>query len=279
MRLEGKVAVVVGTSLNIGGAIASGFAAEGAKVACNDINPAVSEGRAERIKAAGGEAISIPGDCTDEEIANAAIQTVVDTWGHVDILVNGASIFITKGLLDISLEEYRRQIDICVTGNFLWTRAAAKSMIEKNIPGSIITIISGAGWQGQPGNIGYSTGKGSLTNFVRSAAMELAQFGIRVNSFTPSATQPEDPDLIESRRKAAEQPRPEPKYMIDRELLLPMGRLAKPSDYVPAFIYLASDDSMMVTGTDMTVDGGARAKYWSWVPHPRPAGEAVGRNS
>jgi len=270
VRLDGKVAVVVGTSLNIGGAIASGMAAEGARVACNDLNPDAAEERTERIRSVGGQAMSIPGDATDEVGIQNLTENVLAKWGQIDILVNGAATFLTKGLLEISLEEYRKQVDVMVSGTLLWTQSVARSMISNGIPGSIINIVSGAGWQGQPGNIGYSTGKGALVNFTRSAAMDLAQYGIRVNSFSPTVTEPEEPELIERRRKRLEEAKdaPPPKLRLDYGGLLPMGRFPKPSDYVPAFIYLASDESMMVTGIDMTVDGGARAKYWPWVPHP-----------
>ena len=267
MRLEGKVAIVTGASPNIGGSVASGFAAEGAKLAVNDIKSEVAEDRANRIKSAGGEAIAIPGDVTDEALADASVQKVLDTFGKVDILVNNAVIFNGKGLLDMPIEEYRRQLDIMLAGSFLWTRAVARSMIERGVRGSIINLLSGAAWQGQPGNIGYSTAKSGLINFTRSAAMELARYGIRVNGFTPTATQAEDPGLIEQRAQAAStNPRPAAKYRNDFLGLIPLGRLPGPSDYIPAFVYLASDESSMVTGTNISVDGGAQAKYWSWIP-------------
>ena len=104
MRLREKVAIVTGTSPHIGGAIARGFAAEGAKVACNDIRVEFAEARMNEITDDGGDAIAIPGDVTDEEFVDHAVREVVERWGRVDILVNNAVLFNTKGLLDMPIE-------------------------------------------------------------------------------------------------------------------------------------------------------------------------------
>jgi NAD(P)-dependent dehydrogenase (short-subunit alcohol dehydrogenase family) len=262
MRLRDKVAIVTGTSPNIGGAIARGFAVEGAKVACNDIHPDVADACAKEIADQGGESIAIPGDVTDEAFADAALQTVVDSWGRVDILVNNAVVFNKKGLLDMPIGEFRRQVDVALAGAFLFSRAAARVMIEREIRGSIINVLSGAAWQGQPGNVGYSTSKSGLVNFTRSVAMELAEYGIRVNGFTPTVTVP----AVRPPRDPDAEPPPPSRFTMDFAGLIPLGRFPTPDDYVPALIYLASDESLMVTGTNLSVDGGAEAKYWPWVP-------------
>ena len=108
MKLKGKVAIVTGASPNIGGALARGLAREGAKVACNDINPETAQKVADKIIAEGGEAMIIPGDVTNESFVRSAVQQVVEEWGHVDILVNNAVKFIIKGILDMSTEELCR---------------------------------------------------------------------------------------------------------------------------------------------------------------------------
>jgi NAD(P)-dependent dehydrogenase (short-subunit alcohol dehydrogenase family) len=263
-RLTGKVAVVTGTSRNIGGAVARCFAAEGARVACTDIDPAVAEECAAAIVAAGGEALSFSGDVTDSAHAAQLMDSVAGAWGGVDILVNNAVRFDTRGLLTMDLESYRRQLDVILAGAFLFSRAAAQDMIRRNSGGSIINVLSTAAWQGQPGNIGYCTAKSGLINFTRSAAMELAPYRIRVNGFTPTATQPEDPELILRREERVRTATSE--YRMDFELLSPLGRLPTPSDYLPAMVLLASDESAMITGSNITVDGGATAKYWPWIP-------------
>jgi NAD(P)-dependent dehydrogenase (short-subunit alcohol dehydrogenase family) len=262
-RLTGRTAIVTGASPNIGGILAQGLAAAGAHVVCTDVVPEVAQECADKIVAAGGEAFAVGGDVTDPDHADSVVDRALDRWGHVDVLVNNAVWFNQKGLLTMPLVEYRRQLDIILSGAFIFTKAVANAMITTNIAGSIINVLSTAAWQGQPGNIGYSTGKSGLINFTRSAAMELAEYRIRVNGFTPTATMPEDPGLL---RKLAEHGLPASSYPMDFAGQFPWHRLPTPSDYVPTVVFLASDDSAMITGSNITVDGGAMAKYWPWRP-------------
>lgn len=269
-RLDGKVAIVTGASPNIGGAIAKGFAAEGARLACTDIDLGRAQACADAIEAVGGEAFAVAGDVTDPRHAPEVVAQAVDRWGHVDVLVNNAVWFHERGVLTMEFDDYRRQLDIILGGAFLFTRAAARSMIETGTAGSIVNVLSTAAWQGQPGNIGYCTGKSGLINFTRSAAMEFAAHGIRVNGFTPTATLPEDPEVARRALAAiAANPGPFPSDFFGQ---LPGGTLPTPADYVPAVVFLASDESRMITGSNITVDGGALAKYWPWAPHSAQGG-------
>lgn len=263
-RLAGKVVLVTGTSPNIGGVAASGFAAEGARVACNDVRARVAEERAARIGAAGGEAMAVPGDVTDPEAMAAAVEQVLARWGRIDVLLNNAVRFDARGVLDMPLDAYRRQVDIIVGGAFIMTKLVATSMIERGVRGSIINVLSTAAWQGQAGNIGYCTAKSGLVNFTRSAAMELAPHGIRVNGFTPTATMPDDDELRAQFAGAAEQLRAAGR--MDFAGQNPWERLPTPSDYVAPLVFLASDDSTLMTGSNLTIDGGALAKYWPQPP-------------
>jgi len=265
-RLAGKVALVTGTSPNIGGVAASGFAAAGAKVACNDVRVDVAADRVARIEAAGGEAMAVPADVTDEDQLAAAVAAVLDRWGRIDVLLNNAVQFNTKGVLDMPVAEFRRQTDIIMGGAFLATQQVARSMIERDIAGSIICILSTAAWQGQAGNVGYCTAKSGMINFVRSTAMELAPYGIRVNGFTPTATQPVEPALAERFAAAAAAG---PARGMDFVGQVPFGRLPTPEDYVSPLVFLASDDSTLMTGSNLTIDGGATAKYWPQSPVAR----------
>ncbi|MEZ5262362.1 MAG: SDR family oxidoreductase [Acidimicrobiales bacterium] len=267
--LAGKVALVTGASPNIGGIAASGFAAAGAKVACNDVRPTVAEERAARITAAGGAALAVPGDVTDEAAVAAMIDTVLERWGRIDVVLNNAVQFNTKGVLDMPVAEFRRQLDIIVGGAFLVTQAAARAMVARDIAGSVICVLSTAAWQGQAGNIGYCSGKSAMINFVRSAAMELAPYGIRVNGFTPTATQPDEPRLRERFDAAAAAG---PAHGMDFVGQVPMGRLPTPADYVAPLVFLASDASALMTGSNVTVDAGALAKYWPQDPARRRDG-------
>jgi len=143
----------------------------------------------------------------------------------------------------------------------------ASSMIEGGRRGSIINIISTAGHQGEPNNIAYCTGKAGLLNFTRSAAMELVSYGIRVNSLTPTATDPSQ-SLQRSARWGREARGGE---QIKRAFepfrtRVPMLKLPSPSDYGRAAVFLASEDASMITGIDLRVDAGAIAQYWAWDP-------------
>lgn len=261
--LQGKTAVITGASANIGGALAAGLAAAGASVVCTDLVSEVAEATAARIRAGGGDAVAAQGDVTDPAHASEVVALATERWGGVDILVNNAMVFNHKGLLTMPVEEYRQQLDVCLTGALVFTRAVAESMIGAGGGGSIINVLSTAAWQGQPGNIGYSTAKSGLVNFTRSAAMELAEYDIRVNGFTPTATQPSSDEMVQAMRDAAS---PERQYPNDFYGLMPLSSLPTPADYVPAVVFLASDDSKMMTGSNITVDAGATAKYWPWVP-------------
>jgi NAD(P)-dependent dehydrogenase (short-subunit alcohol dehydrogenase family) len=263
-RLAGKVVLVTGTSPNIGGVAATGFAAAGAHVACNDIRPEAAEACAASINAAGGSAIAVPGDVTSLESMTGVIDAVLAKWGQIDVLVNNAVRFDTRGLLDMPLDSFRSQLDIIIGGAFITSGLVARSMIERKVRGSIINVMSTAAWQGQAGNIGYCTGKSGLINFTRSAAMELAPYGIRVNGFTPTATIPDEPTLAEGFAVAASAAKAA--GTMDFVGLNPWERLPTPSDYVPSLVFLASEDSALMTGSNITVDGGALARYWPQTP-------------
>ncbi|MBI3328671.1 MAG: SDR family oxidoreductase [Nitrospinae bacterium] len=269
MKLEGRVALIAGTSPNIGGGIAEGMAAEGAKVICVDLHPDYAHRCADAITKRGGQAIGVVCDVTREEQVQAAVAQAKEAFGGVDVLVNGAVIFNTKGVLEMPLAEWSRQVEIILTGAFLLTKHVARLMIEQGRKGSIINIISTAGHQGEPWNIGYCTGKGGLLNFTRSVAMELAEHGIRVNSLTPTAT-----DSTEGRERAVRwgvqwgRPRTDQRrgFRADSRTGSPMQQLPSPRHYGQAAVFLASDDAEMITGMDLRVDAGTVARYWRWNP-------------
>ncbi len=193
------------------------------------------------------------------------VGRVRDAYGGVDILVNNAGILGGLSVLEMPLDRWSRQVAVNLTGTFLCTKHVARLMVAQGRGGSIIVIISTAGHQGQAGNIAYSTTKSGLLNFTRAAAMDLVKHSIRVNSLTPTATDPEEG--IE-RGVAWGRPRPEPRARgLDFVKMLPMGKLPSPRHYARACVFLASDDAEMITGADLRVDAGAIAKYWPWVPH------------
>jgi NAD(P)-dependent dehydrogenase (short-subunit alcohol dehydrogenase family) len=270
MRLNGKVALVTGTSPNIGGGIAEGLAAEGAAIVCVDARADNAEDCARCIKGTSARAIAVTCDVADERQVTAAVAAAREAFGGLDILVNGAAIFNHKGVLDMSFDEWQRQLGIILGGTFLFTKHVAKLMIEQRRRGSIINIISTAGHQGEPENIAYCTGKSGLLNFTRSAAMELIAHGIRVNSLTPTATDPAESLERAARwgRKAlsGEQSNRIRQAFDPFRNRVAMQKLPSPDDYGKAIAFLASDDASMITGIDLRVDAGAIAQYWAWDP-------------
>ena len=265
MRLSNKIAIVTGTSPNIGGGIAEGLGEEGAAVACVDVVPDNALQCAEAIRRRGGRSLGITCDVTDEGQVEAMVARVREAYGGVDILVNNAGILGGQSVLDMPVERWNRQIAVNLTGAFLCTKHVARLMVEQRRRGSIVVVVSTAGHQGQAGNIAYSTSKSGLLNFTRAAAMDLARHGIRVNSLTPTAT---DTEEAADRAGAWGRARPEPRARgLDFAKMVPMGRLPSPRHYARAVVFLTSDDAEMVTGTDLRVDAGAIAKYWPWIPN------------
>ena len=264
MKLAGKVAIVTGTSPNIGGGIAGGLADEGAKVVCVDVVADNAQQCAAWITKRGGDALGLVCDTTDESQVEAMVARARDAYGRVDILVNNAGILGGQSVVDMPLERWNRQLAVNLTGTFLCTKHVARAMVAQARGGSIIVIVSTAGHQGQPGNIGYCTSKSGLLNFTRAAAMDLAPHKIRVNSLTPTAT-----DVEEGVERAVEWGRPRPERrgrLLDFAKMIPTGTLPSPRHYARAAVFLASDDAEMITGFDLRVDAGAIAKYWPWIP-------------
>ena len=270
MKLEGRVALVTGTSPNIGGGIAEGLAAEGARLVCVDANPANAEDCAAAIRAAGGRALGVSCDVTEPRAVEALFERLAGEVGRVDLLVNNAAIFNQKGVLDMEHAEWARQLAVILDGAFLCTRAVASRLVAAGRPGSIVNVISTAGHQGQPGNVGYCTAKAGLLNFTRSVAMELATRGIRVNSVTPTATDPSE-SLDRAERWGRKRPSAGIAAVFEPfRRRVPMQQLPVPSDYARAVVFLASDDARFITGIDLRVDAGAVARYWAWDPGAKP---------
>src|SRR5713101_7793599 len=242
MKLQSKIALITGTSPNICGGIAVGMADAGAKLVCVDIQPENAHRCADYIKQRGGEARGVVCDVTNEAQVQAAVAQTRETFGGIDILVNGAVIFNQKGVLDMPLAEWTRQTAVILTGAFLFTKHVAQLMIDQGRRGSIINIVSTAGHQGQPRNVGYCTGKSGLLNFTRSVAMELVDYGIRVNSLTPTATDPREG--IERAERWGRGPGDQRLVQMFEPFRkgAPMRKLPSPRNYAKAIAFLASDD-------------------------------------
>ena len=183
--------------------------------------------------------------------------------------------------------DFERAVRVSSLGCFLSTKHAATAMAERGIKGSIVCISSSNGWSGTAGVIAYAFHKGGINNFVRAAAMDLAPYGIRVNSFTPTAPNPDNPELLAERARAGLPPggilqggprgglggptgdepwRRPSRWSGQRAPMVPMGTTGTPTDIGHAVAWLCSDYARLITGTDLVVDGGARAKNFAYAP-------------
>jgi NAD(P)-dependent dehydrogenase (short-subunit alcohol dehydrogenase family) len=286
ISLAGKVALVTGVGPNIGSGIALALSRYGARVACNDVDEAAIKACIARIERNGGEAMAAPGDVTDEAAVQAYVGGVLARWGHIDILVNNAALLGGRGVLDETAENFERAVRVSALGYFLNTKHVGRSMAERGIKGSIVCISSSNGWSGTAGIIAYAFHKGGVNNFVRAAAMDLAPYGIRVNSFTPTAPNPDNPELLAERARAGlgpggvlhqrgpglggpagdEEWRRPSRWAGQRAPMVPMGTTGTPTDIGHAVAWLCSDFARLITGTDLVVDGGARAKNFAYAP-------------
>jgi NAD(P)-dependent dehydrogenase (short-subunit alcohol dehydrogenase family) len=287
ISLDGKVALVTGVGPNIGSGVALALARYGAKVACNDVDEEAIKACIARIERNGGEAMAAPGDVTDEASVQRYVGDVLARWGRIDILVNNAALLGGRGVLDETAEAFERAVRVSALGYFLNTKHVGRAMAERGIRGSIVCISSSNGWSGTPGVIAYAFHKGGVNNFVRAAAMDLAPYGIRVNSFTPTAPNPDNPELLAERAHAGLAPggilsqrpggglggptgdeswRRPTRWGGERSPMVPMGTTGTPTDIGHAVAWLCSDYARLITGTDLVVDGGARAKNFAYSP-------------
>jgi NAD(P)-dependent dehydrogenase (short-subunit alcohol dehydrogenase family) len=282
VSLAGKVALVTGAGPNIGSGIALALARYGAKVACIDIQQQAADACARRIERHRGEAMAVQGDVADEDDVRRYVSDVLDRWDRIDILINNAALLGGRGLLEESLDYFNRAVTVAAAGNFLNTKHVAISMIEREIRGSIVSILSSNAWQGCAGVIAYAFHKGGVANFVRAAAMDLAPYGIRVNSFSPTAPEPDNPELLAEWERTGRPRRPPPPAdrpgwwrdtgTIDVRANLPMGAASTPTDIGHCVAWMCSDFGRLITGCDFVIDGGARAKYWGYTPPADNAG-------
>jgi NAD(P)-dependent dehydrogenase (short-subunit alcohol dehydrogenase family) len=264
--LAGSVAAVIGTSANIGTGIALQLAAAGARVACVDKDESLAKHAAAEIQAAGGDAIGIACDVTSEPDVRRTLAAVKADFDLVDILVNGPVVYREKGIRQMPLAEWRQQLSVLLDGTFLFTKHVTEALIAAERPGSVINLVSTAGHQGEPGNIGYATAKGGIVNMTRAAAMDLAPYGIRVNSLTPTSTDPREA-LERGRRWGVTGVTAEHVAALDIVAAqLPLGTLPTPTDYGLAAVFLASPAARLITGIDLPVDAGSLAKYWRVKP-------------
>jgi NAD(P)-dependent dehydrogenase (short-subunit alcohol dehydrogenase family) len=251
-RLEGKVAVVTGAGSGIGRAVALAFAGEGARVVVGDCRQdGEGEATVTAIRAAGGEAIYVDADVSVEDQVKRLIQTAVDTFGRLDVLVNNAGILVAKPLQELTEEDFDRVTSVNQKGTFFGTKHAVAAMIAAG-GGSIINTSSIAADHGQHGSFVYGATKGAILSMTRVAAAELAEFNIRVNAVQPGVI---ETGILSSAGVDV------PAAGVERiERETPLGhRRGLPEDCAPLYVFLASDESAFITGQKLAVDGGISA--------------------
>jgi NAD(P)-dependent dehydrogenase (short-subunit alcohol dehydrogenase family) len=238
-----KVAIVTGGGSGIGRAIAEAFAHEGADVAVAEIDPETGTAAAAAIEALGQKALFIQVDVAEKSHVDAMVAQVIEKWGRIDVLVNNAGIHETVPFLDVSEDLFDRTLATNLKSQFFCAQAVARHMAKRG-KGKIINTSSVSEEIADPGASHYCIGKGGTRMLTRSAALELAEYNIQVNSLSPGTIKTalpwyDTPDAQE--------------YL---EKFVPAGRFGLPQDVAGAAVFLASDDSDYVTGTTIVIDGG-----------------------
>ena len=268
-RLGGKVAIVFGAGPNIGGTMAHFLAREGSRVAIADLSLEAASKTAAFVVERGHEAFGIAGNAMVEDDVAHIVAETVRRYGHLDVVVNTAGKVHWSSVIDMDLAVWKEALLSFPTAGMLTTKHAARAMIADGRRGSIIHLLSSAAHFGEASGACYCASKAALLNLARSAAMDLAHDGIRVNTITPCGMEHNlwtmmrdevfDPNFVPPKRRSF--------YSRDDYLKsIPLERFPRASDLAWAAVFLASDESSFMTGADIAVDGGLRFKYPTWRP-------------
>jgi 3(or 17)beta-hydroxysteroid dehydrogenase len=254
-RVSGKVVVITGAAVGLGKAAAQLLAREGAKVALTDINEKEGAAAADEIAAKGGESLFLRHDVSREAEWVEAVKRTIDRWGAMNVLVNNAGLAVAGNAEDMTLEDWRRLMAVNLDGVFLGTKHAIRAM-KRTGGGSIINLSSIEGLVGDPNLAAYNASKGGVRLFTKSAALYCAKanYNIRVNSIHPGYIWTPMVNTYLQGAGDVEVGRRE----LDK--LHPLGHVGEPDDIAYGVLYLASDESKFMTGSELVIDGGYTAQ-------------------
>jgi NAD(P)-dependent dehydrogenase (short-subunit alcohol dehydrogenase family) len=246
MRFQDKVVVITGAGSGIGRESAFGFAAEGGRVVCSDIDQATAEGTAEEIRKRGGEADAFTLDTTDPQAVQTFFDTIQQRHGRMDVLINSAGIREISPVVDLSYEEWRRVIDVNITGVFLCAQAFIQRVVRDGRPGSIVNLASTLGVTAAPNRPAYVASKHAVVGLTKELGLELGQQRIRVNAVGPGVTRTALTERYFQDSTTADTIRS----------IHAMHRWGEAEEVARAILFLASDEASFITGTTLMVDGG-----------------------
>ena len=246
-RLKDRIALVIGGSGGIGGAIARGFAAEGARLAIAGRTPAKVEAAVSVLRATGATATAHPRDLAGPEDCRALVDAVVAEHGRIHVLVNSQGTTVFKPAADVSGEDYDRVLDLNLRSVFFTCQATHRHM--RGHGGAIVNIASLAAHRGWPLAAAYAASKHGVVALTKTFACEWAKDGVRVNAISPGFFMT---DLNRRRMK--------PERKAAAVARTPLGRFGEIDELVGAAVYLASEEARFVTGVDLAVDGGYLAQ-------------------
>lgn len=252
-RMQGKVVIVTGAASNpgLGYTTAITLAREGAKLVVTDLDLAGAEACAAAIRDAGGEALALEQDVTDEPGWKSLMAKTIVTFGQLDVLVNNAGIAVLMPLSQMTLADWNRQIEVNLTSVFLGCKYSMEAM-QGGKGGSIINLSSVAGLVGMQTCVAYGAAKGGVRIMSKSVAMEGAKDNIRCNSVHPG--------VIWTNMQAAATGQTDPSNVVTDASRVPLGRPGEAQDIANCILYLASDEANYVTGAEFTVDAGMTAQ-------------------
>jgi len=244
-RFEGQVALVTGAARGIGRAVAARLVGEGARVFAVDRDADLVRQTAAELSTGSGMIEAIAGDVSRREDVRRMVQTCVDQAGRLEILVANAGIADVQPLLEIDDRSWQRILDVNLTGTFLCTQEAARVMVTQGGGAIVVTASTNAFWV-ESNLAHYNASKGGVIAFVRSAALDLAPHGIRVNAVEPGVV----------RTRLAAFVTEDPAAAADYLKRIPLNRFAEPDDVASAILFLASKEASYITGQALVLDGG-----------------------